>query len=94
MFPNVVYLLLNVVVLLVVLKDEGSSSPLTVTPSPDVQAQRQQQAAEKTAPSTGESKLLRKAREQRDKERRGKQVRMSVQLQTNKLREVIRGEPL
>ena len=62
-------------VVLVVLSDEGSSSPLTIIPSPDVQAQRQLQAAEKTAPSAGESKLLRKAREQRDKERRARQVR-------------------
>ncbi|KAL2094970.1 hypothetical protein ACEWY4_009689 [Coilia grayii] len=61
-----------------VLKDEGSSSPLTVTPSPDVQAQKQLQTAEKTAPPAGESRLVRKAREQRDKERRGRQDQMGT----------------
>ncbi|XP_041949055.1 serine/threonine-protein kinase 36 [Alosa sapidissima] len=61
-----------------VLSDEGSSSPLTVTPSPDVQAQKQLQTAERTAPSAGESKLLRKAREQRDKERRVRQDQMGT----------------
>ncbi|XP_062391818.1 serine/threonine-protein kinase 36 [Sardina pilchardus] len=61
-----------------VLSDEGSSSPLTVTPSPDVQAQKQLQTAERTAPSAGESRLLRKAREQRDKERRVRQDQMGT----------------
>ncbi|XP_031428323.1 serine/threonine-protein kinase 36 isoform X2 [Clupea harengus] len=69
-----------------VLSDEGSSSPLTIIPSPDVQAQRQLQAAEKTAPSQGESKLLRKAREQRDKERRARQTGMSKMVPPNQTR--------
>ncbi|XP_051949936.1 serine/threonine-protein kinase 36 isoform X2 [Xyrauchen texanus] len=49
--------------------DEGSSNPLTVPPSPEVQALKQQQAAEKTTAHSGEGKLLRKARELREKER-------------------------
>ncbi|XP_057177313.1 serine/threonine-protein kinase 36 isoform X2 [Triplophysa rosa] len=52
-----------------IVSDEGSSNPLTVTPSPDVQALKQQQAAEKTTARSGEGKLLRKARELREKER-------------------------
>ncbi|XP_072548891.1 serine/threonine-protein kinase 36 [Salminus brasiliensis] len=58
----------------VVLSDESSSSPLTVMPSPDVQALKQQQAAKKAVPRSGEGKLLRRAKEQRDKERRSRQV--------------------
>lgn len=52
-----------------IVSDEGSSNPLTVPPSPDVQALKQQQAAEKTTARSGEGKLLRKARELREKER-------------------------
>uniref|UniRef100_A0A9R1SM46 non-specific serine/threonine protein kinase n=2 Tax=Cyprinus carpio TaxID=7962 RepID=A0A9R1SM46_CYPCA len=51
------------------LTDEGSSNPLTVPPSPDLQAQKHQQAAEKTTARSGEGKLLRKARELREKEK-------------------------
>uniref|UniRef100_A0A8C2KHA7 non-specific serine/threonine protein kinase n=1 Tax=Cyprinus carpio TaxID=7962 RepID=A0A8C2KHA7_CYPCA len=51
------------------LTDEGSSNPLTVPPSPDLQAQKHQQAAEKTTGRSGEGKLLRKARELREKEK-------------------------
>ncbi|XP_076867958.1 serine/threonine-protein kinase 36 isoform X2 [Brachyhypopomus gauderio] len=51
----------------IMLSDDGSSSPLTVTPSPDVKALKDLQAAEKTAPRSGESKLLRRAKEHRDK---------------------------
>uniref|UniRef100_A0A8B9HJ12 non-specific serine/threonine protein kinase n=2 Tax=Astyanax mexicanus TaxID=7994 RepID=A0A8B9HJ12_ASTMX len=57
----------------IVLPDESSSSPLTVLPSPDMQALRQQQAAEKTVPRSGEGKLLRRAKEQRDKQHRNRQ---------------------
>ncbi|XP_036436912.1 serine/threonine-protein kinase 36 [Colossoma macropomum] len=57
----------------IVLSDEGSSSPLTVTPSPDVQALKQQQAVAKSVPRSGEGKLLRRAKEQRDKGRRNRQ---------------------
>ncbi|KAL6463797.1 hypothetical protein MHYP_G00281880 [Metynnis hypsauchen] len=57
----------------IVLSDEGSSSPLTVIPSPDVQALKQQQAATKSVPRSGEGKLLRRAKEQRDKGRRNRQ---------------------
>ncbi|XP_056313892.1 serine/threonine-protein kinase 36 isoform X2 [Danio aesculapii] len=49
--------------------DEGSSNPLTVPPSPDVQALKHQQVAEKTTVRSGEGKLLRKARELREKEK-------------------------
>uniref|UniRef100_A0A8C1APQ4 non-specific serine/threonine protein kinase n=2 Tax=Cyprinus carpio carpio TaxID=630221 RepID=A0A8C1APQ4_CYPCA len=49
--------------------DEGSSNPLTVPPSPDLQALKHQQAAEKTTARGGEGKLLRKARELREKEK-------------------------
>nr|AML81036.1 serine/threonine-protein kinase 36 [Chanodichthys ilishaeformis] len=49
--------------------DEGSSNPLTVPPSPDLQALKHQQAAEKTTARSGEGKLLRKARELREKEK-------------------------
>uniref|UniRef100_A0A8C1ZZA6 non-specific serine/threonine protein kinase n=1 Tax=Cyprinus carpio TaxID=7962 RepID=A0A8C1ZZA6_CYPCA len=51
------------------LTDEGSSNPLTVPPSPDLQAQKHQQAAEKTTARSGEGRLLRKARELREKEK-------------------------
>ncbi|XP_043094292.1 serine/threonine-protein kinase 36 isoform X2 [Puntigrus tetrazona] len=49
--------------------DEHSSNPLTVSPSPDLQALKHQQAAEKTTARSGEGKLLRKARELREKEK-------------------------
>ncbi|XP_030648798.1 serine/threonine-protein kinase 36 [Chanos chanos] len=55
-----------------VLSDEGGSSPLTVTPTPDMQALKQQQVAEKTAPHGGESRLLRKAKERREEEKRNR----------------------
>uniref|UniRef100_A0A4W4FZ47 non-specific serine/threonine protein kinase n=1 Tax=Electrophorus electricus TaxID=8005 RepID=A0A4W4FZ47_ELEEL len=57
----------------IVLSDEGSSSPLTVTPSPDLQALKRLQAAKKSAPHSGESKLLRRAREQWAKEQKSRQ---------------------
>ncbi|XP_070774102.1 serine/threonine-protein kinase 36 [Enoplosus armatus] len=56
-----------------VLSDTSAFSPLTVTPSPDILALKLQQVAEKTLPS-GESRLLRKAREQKDNSNRGKPV--------------------
>ncbi|XP_056140324.1 serine/threonine-protein kinase 36 [Lampris incognitus] len=46
--------------------DASVSRPLTVAPSPDVLALKRQQVVEKTVTS-GESRLLRKAREQKDK---------------------------
>lgn len=49
--------------------DEGSSNPLTVPASPDLQALKHQQAAEKKMARSGEGKLLRKARELREKEK-------------------------
>ncbi|XP_059406741.1 serine/threonine-protein kinase 36-like isoform X2 [Carassius carassius] len=49
--------------------DEGSSNPLTIPPSPDLQALKHQQAAEKTTARSREGKLLRKARELREKEK-------------------------
>lgn len=51
---------------------DTSVSPLTVTPSPDILALKLQQVAAKTAPTSGESRLLRKAREQKDNSNRGK----------------------
>lgn len=59
---------------LTVVSDEGSSNPLTVPPSPDVQALKHQQAAEKTTVRSGEGKLLRKARELREKEKTNRRV--------------------
>ncbi|KAL0993786.1 hypothetical protein UPYG_G00113920 [Umbra pygmaea] len=53
-----------------VLSDPGASSPLTVTPSPDIQALKLQQAAQKTAPCGGGVRLLRKVREQKDVKKR------------------------
>uniref|UniRef100_A0A4W5Q154 non-specific serine/threonine protein kinase n=1 Tax=Hucho hucho TaxID=62062 RepID=A0A4W5Q154_9TELE len=53
-----------------VLSDPVVSSPLTVAPSPDLQVLKLQQAAQKAAPHGGEGRLLRKAREQRDKRNR------------------------
>ncbi|XP_073335676.1 serine/threonine-protein kinase 36 [Pagrus major] len=55
-----------------VLSDTGVFSPLTVPPSPDMLALKLQQVAAKTVPMSGESILLRKAREQKDS--RGKPV--------------------
>ncbi|XP_016403399.1 serine/threonine-protein kinase 36-like [Sinocyclocheilus rhinocerous] len=54
--------------------DEGSSNPLTVPPSPDLQALKHQQAAEKTTTRGGEGKLLCKARELPEKEKIYRQV--------------------
>lgn len=59
---------------LVVVSDEVSSNPLTVPPSPDLQALKHQQAAEKTTARSGEGKLLRKARELREKEKINRRV--------------------
>lgn len=49
-------------------------SPLTVSLSPDMLALKLQQVAAKTVPTSGESRLLRKAREQQDNRNNGKQV--------------------
>ncbi|XP_027129677.1 serine/threonine-protein kinase 36 isoform X1 [Larimichthys crocea] len=49
-----------------VLSDSTVFSPLTVTPSPDMLALKLQQVAAKTVPTSGQSRLLRKAREQTD----------------------------
>ncbi|KAK3509495.1 hypothetical protein QTP70_035151, partial [Hemibagrus guttatus] len=57
----------------IVLPDEGSCSPLTIMPSPDVQAMKQQQVAEKSAPRSGEGKLLRRARDLHDKKQKNRQ---------------------
>ncbi|XP_071317161.1 serine/threonine-protein kinase 36 isoform X2 [Trachinotus anak] len=54
-----------------VLSDTNVFSPLTVPPSPDMLALKLQQVAAKTVPTSGESRLLRKAREQRDNNSRG-----------------------
>ncbi|XP_072230824.1 serine/threonine-protein kinase 36 [Leuresthes tenuis] len=53
-----------------VLSDTNVFSPLTVTPSPDVMALKLQQVAEKSVPASGESKLLRKVREQKENKRK------------------------
>ncbi|XP_056252549.1 serine/threonine-protein kinase 36 [Seriola aureovittata] len=58
----------------IVLSDTSVFSPLTVTPSPDMLALKLQQVAAKMVPTSGESRLLRKAREQRDNSSRGKAV--------------------
>ncbi|XP_008283348.1 serine/threonine-protein kinase 36 [Stegastes partitus] len=49
-----------------VLSDTSLFSPLTVTPSPDVLAQKLKQVAEKSALTSEGSRLLRRAREQRE----------------------------
>ncbi|XP_022044559.2 serine/threonine-protein kinase 36 isoform X2 [Acanthochromis polyacanthus] len=49
-----------------VLSDTSLFSPLTVTPSPDVLAQKLKQVAEKSVPTSSGSRLLRRAREQRE----------------------------
>uniref|UniRef100_A0A3Q1BAX1 non-specific serine/threonine protein kinase n=1 Tax=Amphiprion ocellaris TaxID=80972 RepID=A0A3Q1BAX1_AMPOC len=49
-----------------VLSDTSLFSPLTVTPSPDVLAQKIKQVAEKSVPTSSGSRLLRRAREQRE----------------------------
>lgn len=54
--------------------DTNVFSPLTVTPSPDMLALKLQQVAARTVPTSGESRLLRKAREQTDNGDRGKPV--------------------
>lgn len=59
---------------LAVMSDPSAFSPLTVTPSPDVQALKRQQVVEKTAPHSGESKLLRKARQLRNNDKESKEV--------------------
>lgn len=57
-----------------VLSDTNVFNPLTVTPSPDLLALKLKQVAAKTAPTSGESRLLRKVREQRDNSNGGKPV--------------------
>ncbi|KAM3868988.1 serine/threonine-protein kinase 36 [Diretmus argenteus] len=57
-----------------VLSDVSVFNPLTVPPSPDILALKHQQVVEKTVPTSGESRLLRKAREQMDNNKRRKQV--------------------
>ncbi|XP_067294921.1 serine/threonine-protein kinase 36 [Pseudorasbora parva] len=52
-----------------IVSDKGSNNPLTIPASPDLQALKHQQAAEKKTARSGEGKLLRKARELREKER-------------------------
>ncbi|RVE63719.1 hypothetical protein OJAV_G00139200 [Oryzias javanicus] len=53
-----------------VLSDTDVFSPLTVTPSPDVLARKQKQVAEKSAAGSGESRLLRKVREQMENKKK------------------------
>ncbi|XP_043997152.1 serine/threonine-protein kinase 36 isoform X1 [Gambusia affinis] len=55
-----------------VLSDTNLFSPLTVTPSPDVVAMKMKQVAEKSVPTSGESILMRKAREQMELKKREK----------------------
>ncbi|XP_049598274.1 serine/threonine-protein kinase 36 isoform X2 [Syngnathus scovelli] len=50
-----------------VIPDTGVFSPLTVTPDPDMLALKLKQMAEKTSLNSGESKILRKVKEQRSK---------------------------
>lgn len=53
---------------------DTSDNPLTITPTPDMLALKRQQVAAKTVPTSGGSRLLRKAREQRDNSNRVKPV--------------------
>nr|XP_019941583.1 PREDICTED: serine/threonine-protein kinase 36 isoform X1 [Paralichthys olivaceus]XP_019941584.1 PREDICTED: serine/threonine-protein kinase 36 isoform X1 [Paralichthys olivaceus]XP_019941585.1 PREDICTED: serine/threonine-protein kinase 36 isoform X1 [Paralichthys olivaceus] len=57
-----------------VLVDTNVYRPLTVTPSPDTMALKLQQVAAKTVLTSGQSRLLRNAREQRDNSGRQKPV--------------------
>ncbi|XP_019719707.1 serine/threonine-protein kinase 36-like [Hippocampus comes] len=50
-----------------VIPDTGVFSPLTVTPDPDMLARKLKQMAEKMSQNSGESKILRKVKEQRSK---------------------------
>ncbi|XP_054611388.1 serine/threonine-protein kinase 36-like [Dunckerocampus dactyliophorus] len=50
-----------------VMPDTDVSSPLTVTPDPDTLALKLKQMAEKTPPDSGENRIFRKIREQRNK---------------------------
>uniref|UniRef100_A0A8C8EYK5 non-specific serine/threonine protein kinase n=1 Tax=Oncorhynchus tshawytscha TaxID=74940 RepID=A0A8C8EYK5_ONCTS len=61
-----------------VLSDPVVSSPLTVAASPDLQVLKLQQAVQKAAPHGGEGRLLRKAREQRDKRNRQSSSQISA----------------
>ncbi|XP_027886486.1 serine/threonine-protein kinase 36 isoform X2 [Xiphophorus couchianus] len=55
-----------------VMSDTNLFSPLTVTPSPDVVAMKMKQVAEKSVPTSGESILMRKAREEMELKKREK----------------------
>ncbi|XP_053474268.1 serine/threonine-protein kinase 36 isoform X1 [Ictalurus furcatus] len=57
----------------IVLPDDGSMSPLTITPSPDVQAMKQLQVAKKSAPRSGKGKFLHRARDMQDKKQKNRQ---------------------
>ncbi|XP_053491266.1 serine/threonine-protein kinase 36-like isoform X1 [Ictalurus furcatus] len=57
----------------IVLPDEGLTSPLTITPSPDVQAMKQQKVAKKSAPRNGKGKVLHKTRDMQDKKQKNRQ---------------------
>ncbi|TRY83964.1 hypothetical protein DNTS_006537 [Danionella cerebrum] len=52
-----------------IVSGEARNNPLTAPASPCLQALKQQQAAEKSSARSGEGKLLRKAREMREKEK-------------------------
>lgn len=52
------------------MSDTNLFSPLTVTPSPDVVAMKMKQVAEKSVPTSGESILMRKAREEMELKKR------------------------
>ncbi|XP_077361402.1 serine/threonine-protein kinase 36 isoform X2 [Festucalex cinctus] len=55
-----------------VFPDTGVFSPLTVTPDPDMLALKLKQMAEKTSLNSGESKILRKVKEQRSRRNKEK----------------------
>nr|XP_015192821.1 PREDICTED: serine/threonine-protein kinase 36 isoform X2 [Lepisosteus oculatus] len=64
---------------ILVLSDEETDSPLTVSLSPDLQALKLQQAKEKAAPHCGEQRLLRKAREQQEREKNKEDLTVRAQ---------------
>ncbi|XP_060719317.1 serine/threonine-protein kinase 36 isoform X2 [Tachysurus vachellii] len=61
-----------------VLPDEGSCKPLTIMPTADVQAMKQQQVAEKSAPRCGKGKLMHRARDLHDKKQKKKQDQLKI----------------
>ncbi|XP_019719706.1 serine/threonine-protein kinase 36-like isoform X2 [Hippocampus comes] len=70
-----------------VIPDEDIFSPLTATLDPDMLARKLKQMAEKTSPDSGESRIFRKIREQRNKSNT-KKVIVSAKVSQEKMDEL------